>query len=134
VTVIGSRVSGLPTLEGQLARARQMLGEKGDPGAAAADQAGHALREASDALMAILAECGVETPLGWRLHQLRSRLDAHLLAASALADAEVPDAVVAVMRRSIELVTSELEELPRDWGNLPAPFSRVSSDLGVIVR
>jgi hypothetical protein len=122
VTVIGSRVSGLPTLEGQLARARQMLGEKGDPGAAAADQAGHALREASDALMAILGECGVETPLGWRLHQLRSRLDAHLLAASALADADVPDAVVAVMRRSIELVTSELEELPRDWGNIPPLF------------
>ena len=123
MTVIGSRVSGLPTLEAQLERARQMLGEKGDPGAAAADEAGHVLRDASDALMAILGEYGVETPLGWRLHQLRSRLDAHLLAASALADADVPDAVVAVMRRSIAMVTSELEALPGTGAtDIPAPF------------
>jgi len=101
----------LPTLQGQLGRARVLLGEKASPTLADADQAGQALRQASDALMTVLSELGVETPVGWRLHQLRSRLDAHLLAASALADADAVDAVVRVLRRSLDFIGPELEAL-----------------------
>jgi hypothetical protein len=101
----------MPTLQDQVGRARQLLGENTSPSLAAADQAGQALREASDALMAVLLQFGVETPLGWRLHQLRSRLDAHLLAASALADADAGAAVVSMLRRSIDLIDPELEKL-----------------------
>jgi|HubBroStandDraft_1064217.scaffolds.fasta_scaffold264487_2 hypothetical protein len=101
----------LPTLQDQLGRARNLLGENASPSLATADQAGQALRQASDALMAVLLECGVETPLGWRLHQLRSRLDSHLLAASALADADAWDAVISVLRRSLDFIGPELEAL-----------------------
>lgn len=101
----------IPTLQDQLGRARHLLGENATPGVAAADAAEQALREASEALMTLLAELGVDSPLGWRLHQLRSRLDAHLLAADALADADANEAVVSVLRRSLDLVGPELEAL-----------------------
>ncbi|HEX3425074.1 MAG TPA: hypothetical protein VHT30_03015 [Acidimicrobiales bacterium] len=101
----------LPTLQGQLGRARDLLGRNASPNLADADRAGQALRQTSDALTAVLLECGVETPLGWRLHQLRSQLEAHLLAASALADADAVDAVINVLRRSLDLVGPELEAL-----------------------
>jgi len=104
----------LPTLQSQLGQARHLLGEAGAPGLAAADQAGQALRQASDALMAVLEEFGVETPLGRRLHELRSRLDAHLLAASALADADAMDAVISVLRRSLDMIGPELDALSTD--------------------
>lgn len=100
----------LPTLQGQLVRARDLLGGA-SPNRADADRAGQALRQTSDALSAVLLECGVETPLGWRLHHLRSQLEAHLLAASALADADAGDAVINVLRRSLDLVEPELEAL-----------------------
>ncbi len=104
----------MPTLQDLLGRARQLLGENGDPGPAGAVEAAQALRQASDALLAVLLECGVQTPLGWRLHQLRSRLDAHLLAASALADADAGDAVVSVLRRSLDFIGPELDALTAD--------------------
>jgi hypothetical protein len=104
----------MPNLQDQLGRARQLLGENAAPSPASAGEAGQALREASDALMAVLVECGVQTPLGWRLHQLRSRLDAHLLAASALADADADDAVISVLRRSLDFIGPELDALSAD--------------------
>jgi len=112
----GQAPQWMPTLQDHLGRARHLLGENTAPSLAAADQAGEALRQASDALMAVLVELGVETPLGWRLHQLRSSLDSHLLAASTLADADVPDAVVTVLRRSLALVEPELEALGSGTG------------------
>jgi hypothetical protein len=107
-------VDWMPTLQDQLGRARHLLGENAAPNRATVDQAGQALRQASDALMGVLMEFGVETPVGWRLHQLRSRLDAHLLAASALADADAVDAVISVLRRSLDVVGPELEALSAD--------------------
>lgn len=104
----------IPTLQDQVGRARHFLWESATPGAAAADEAERALRQTSDALMGLLVEFGVETPLGWRLHQLRSRLDAHLLAASALADADANEAVVSVLRRSLDLIGPELDALSAD--------------------
>ncbi|MDQ6614607.1 MAG: hypothetical protein M3083_07650 [Actinomycetota bacterium] len=104
----------MPTLQDQLGRARHLLWENGPPGLAAADEATKALRQASDALTAVLLEFGVETPRGWRLHQLRSRLDAHLLAASALADADAGEAVISVLRRSLEFIGPELEAILPD--------------------
>jgi hypothetical protein len=104
-------VDWMPTVQDQLGRARHLLGENASPDVATADQAGQALRQASDALMAVLMEFGVATPLGWRLHQLRSRLDSHLLAASALADADAWDAVLRVLRRSLDIIGAELEAL-----------------------
>jgi hypothetical protein len=104
----------MPSLQDQLDRARQLLGENASPSAATIDQAGQALGQASDALMAVLLEFGVETPLGWRLHQLRSRLDAHLLAASALADADAGGAVLSVLRRTLDFIGPELEALSAD--------------------
>jgi hypothetical protein len=101
----------MPTLHEQLERARQFLWENGAPTAEGVARADHALRQASDALMAGLSEFGVDTPPGWRLHQLRSRVEAHLLAASALADADAPDAVVRVLRQSLALIGPELEIL-----------------------
>jgi hypothetical protein len=101
----------LPTLSDQLDRARQTLGEKGAPEAAAADQAEQALRQASDALVALMSEYGLDSAVGWRLHQLRSQLDAHLLAASALADADAGPAVISMLRRSLDLIDPELEKL-----------------------
>jgi hypothetical protein len=104
-------VDWMPTLQDQVGRARHLLGENTSPDLATADEAGRALRQASDALMAVLLEFGLDTPLGWRLHQLRSRLDSHLLAASALADANALDAVLRVLRRSLDFVGPELEAL-----------------------
>jgi hypothetical protein len=101
----------MPTLQDQLDRARHLLGGNASPTPGAADQAGQALRQASDALMAVFLEFGVETPLGWRLHQLRSRLDAHLLAASALAEADAQEAVIIVLRRSLDVIGPELKAL-----------------------
>jgi hypothetical protein len=105
----------MPTIQDQLDRARLLLGENAAPDLASADQAGQALRQASDALMAVLLALGVDTPLGWRLHQLRSRLDSHLLAASALADADAVDAVISVLRRSLDVIGPELEALSTDF-------------------
>ena len=107
-------VDWMPPLQVQLGRARHFLGGNGAPNLEDADQAGQALRQASDALMAALLDIGVETPLGWRVHQLRSRLDAHLLAASALADADAREAVVSVLRRSLDVIGPELEALSAD--------------------
>ncbi len=107
-------VDWVPSLQDQVARARDLLGENTAPDRATADQAGQALRQASDALMTVLLEFGVETPLGWRLHQLRSRLDAHLLAASALADADAVAAVIRVLRRSLDFIGPELDALSTD--------------------
>jgi hypothetical protein len=104
----------LPGLQDQLGRARHLLGENASPDLADADQAGQALRQASDSLMVVLGQFGVETPLGWRLHQLRSRLDANLLAASALADADAVEAVITVLRRSLEFIGPELDALGFD--------------------
>jgi hypothetical protein len=104
----------IPTVEDQLDRARQILGENARPSRASADEAIQALRQASDALMAVLLEYGVETPLGWRLHQLRSRLDSHLLAANALAEADALDAVTSVLRRTLSFIGPELEALSAD--------------------
>jgi len=110
----GSMPNWLPGVEDPLGRARNLLGENASPSLATADQAGQALRQASDALMAVLAEFGVDTPLGWRLHELRSRLDSHLLAASALADADALGAVITVLRRSLDFIGPELEALSTD--------------------
>ncbi len=107
----GARPDWVPTVQDQLGRARQFLEENAPPTLANADQAGEALRQASDALMVVLSEFGVETPLGWRLHQLRSGLDAHLLAARALAEANAQDAVVSMLRRSLDFVGPELDAL-----------------------
>lgn len=104
----------IPTIQDEVGRARRLLGENASPNLAIADQAAQALCQASDALMSVLLEYGVETPLGWRLHQLRSRLDAHLLAARALADADAVGAVIRVLRRSLDLLEPELESLSAD--------------------
>ena len=61
--------------------------------------------------MTVLVGRGVDTPLGWRLHNLRNRLDAHLLAADALRDAEAPDAVITVLRRTVGFVGIDLQTL-----------------------
>jgi hypothetical protein len=107
----------LPSLQDPLERARDLLGDDAAPSLATAAQVGLALRQASDALMAVLLEYGVETPLGWRLHQLRSRLDSHLLAARALADADARGAVITMLRRSLDFIGPELEALSTDaWG------------------
>jgi hypothetical protein len=118
----------MPTLEDEVGRARHFLRENTAPDVTATDQAGQALRHASDALMAILGEFGVGTPVGWRLHQLRSRLDAHLLAASALADADAPEAVVSVLRRSLDLIGPELEALRLGGTGSRQDFSPVPFD------
>jgi len=80
----------------------------------AIEQAWHTLSIASDELVALLVLCGIETPLGWRLHDLRSRLDAHLLAADALRDADAPEAAVSVLHRTVDFVGNELETLFAD--------------------
>jgi hypothetical protein len=78
------------------------------------DQACEALTVASENLLVIVTGCGLETPLGRRLHELRSRLDAHLLAASALKEADAGGAVVSVLRRSVDFVGLEMERLLSD--------------------
>jgi hypothetical protein len=104
----------MPTLQGELGRVRELLGENAAPLSASAEEAAQALRQASDALMAGLLESGLDTELGWRLHQLRSRLDAHLLAASALADAQAAEGVVSVLRRALSFIEPELQALSTD--------------------
>ena len=104
----------MPTLQGELGRVRALLGENGGPVSASAEEAVQALRQASDALMAGLLESGLDTELGWRLHQLRSRLDAHLLAVSALADAQAAEGVVSVLRRALSFIEPELQALRSD--------------------
>ncbi len=117
-TPAGATPEWMPTLQDhlqdQLSRARQLLGENAAPTATCADQAGQALRQTSDALMSAMVRIGVETPVGWRLHQLRSRLESHLLAASALAEADAQDAVVSVLRRTLQFIGPELEALSTD--------------------
>ncbi|MGH9126125.1 MAG: hypothetical protein ACRDZ8_15590 [Acidimicrobiales bacterium] len=119
MTTLGDRRSvappeWLPPLQHQIERARFLLcegGENSSPHPARAGQAEQALRQASEGLVVALDTLGVETPIGWRLHQLRSRLDAHLLAASALADADAGNAMISVLRRSLDLLGPELEAL-----------------------
>jgi len=103
--------AGIADLQDHLDQARSILGAWAEPGLAAVDQACRALSAASDDLMTVLVGCGVETPLGWRLHNLRNRLDAHLLAADALRDAEAPDAVITVLRRTVDFVGIDLDTL-----------------------
>ncbi|MDP9075148.1 MAG: hypothetical protein M3N98_13490 [Actinomycetota bacterium] len=102
---------GLVELQEHVAQARSALDTRSRPGLAAIDQACCALNAASDNLSAALVGCGVGTPLGLRLHHLRNRLDAHLLAADALRDADAPEAVVTVLRRTVDFVGVDLEAL-----------------------
>lgn len=104
-------VDWVPTLQDRLVRARSLL-EASDP--AAAEEAGQALRQASDALTEILLESGLDTPFAWRLHELRNRLDAHLLAVSALADAEAVRGMVTMLRRTLSFIGPELDALSAD--------------------
>jgi hypothetical protein len=78
------------------------------------DQACKALTAASENLLVMVTGCGLDTPLGRRLHDLRSRLDAHLLAASALQEADAGGAVVSVLRRSVDFVGLEMQRLLSD--------------------
>lgn len=103
------RAHELHRLDELVARARSLLANQ--PGESNVDEADEVLGLASSSLMTILVDCGVETPLGWRLHQLRSRLDAHLLAASALREADAGDAAASVLRRSVDFVALELVAL-----------------------
>ncbi len=115
-----SRAARIAALRGDVRNAQAMLGAP-PPALAdrdleplAIDQAWHTLSGASDELVALLVLCGIETPLGWRLHDLRSRLDAHLLAVDALRDADAPEAAVSVLHRTVNFVGSELELLFTD--------------------
>ena len=103
--------AGIADLQGHLDQARSILDARTEPGSAALDQACRALGAASDELMTVVVCCGVGTPLGWRLHDLRNRLDAHLLAADAFRDADAPDAVITVLRRTVDFVGVDLQTL-----------------------
>jgi len=109
----GADTDWLAEFNDQLCRARVILGEKTTPVVITAARAQQALRVASDALVSAQEELGVDTPLGWRLLQLRSRLESHLLAASDLADADRLDSVVNVLRRSLDAIEPEVEALSR---------------------
>lgn len=113
----GGRAARLEALLGDVRDAQAMLSTQAPPpasrdvGSQAIEQAWRSLSVASDELVALLLLCGIETPLGWRLHSLRSRLDAHLLAADALRDADAPEAAASVLHRTVDFVGNELETL-----------------------
>jgi hypothetical protein len=114
------RAARLEALQGEVREAQALLDgpasalASADLEQQAIDRAWNTLSGASEELVALLALCGIETPLGWRLHDLRSRLDAHLLAADALRDADVPEAAVSILYRTVDFVGNELETLFAD--------------------